>query len=265
MIRFRRLAFVGLVAATGPFAMVACSSSDSPSTPPTDAGKTDSGSKTPSTKTSSAPTGKATTKPPAKPTASATAPKSEPPATPPKSPDLASGDLLTESGFEIDASCAKAGLTDNKGYCLDGGDYLIGCVGGKLLGIDCGALNSGSQAVSCEDDPKAGCYAIDLSPVVSDVTDDAAGYGAAIDQACLSSQEGKGFCLDTYAVVCSPSPRPRRAWRRGSTRRPSPRRSARPCVRCAIGDASSRAPCCRPGSSPTGNRSRAASTGSTPC
>lgn len=34
MIRFRRLAFVGLVAATGPFAMVACSSSDSPSTPP---------------------------------------------------------------------------------------------------------------------------------------------------------------------------------------------------------------------------------------
>lgn len=201
MIRIQRLALIGLVAA-GPFAAIACSSSSSNNSP-TDAGKTDSGSKTPTTKTSSAPTAKPTTKPPAKPTASATAPKSDPPATPPKTPDLASGDLLTESGFEIDASCAKAGLTDNKGYCLDGGDYLIGCVGGKLLGIDCGALNSASQVVSCEDDPKAGCYAVDLAPVVSDVSDDAAGYGVAVGASCISAQEGKGFCLDTYAVVCS--------------------------------------------------------------
>jgi len=205
MIQIRRSikALAGVSCAS--FVVFACSSSDSPAATP-DSGKTDAGAdgaKTPAKKTASAPTAKPPAKAPPKPTASATAPKSDPPTTPPKSPDLDNTTLLTESGFEIDASCAKAGLTDGKGYCLPSTDYLVGCVGGKLLGFDCGALNSSTMAVACEDDPKAGCYGVDLSPVASDISDDAAAYGISIDSACKTEQEGKGFCLDSFAVVCT--------------------------------------------------------------
>lgn len=201
----RTLLSVSVVAVVAPAAMAACSSSEGGQAGPTDAGKAESapadGGKTPSTKTSSTPSSQPSTKPAPKPSTSATAPKSEPPPSPPKSSDLESSELLRESGYDWEAPCAKAGLSEGKGYCLE--NSLIGCVGGKLLGIDCDMLGGSSLLTMCDDSTgKAGCYGVDLAPVLPDVTNDAKAYGLT-SASCKESQEGRGFCWDTFVVVCT--------------------------------------------------------------
>jgi hypothetical protein len=186
---------------------MACSSKESSSTPAT---KTDSGvdigggTKTPASKTTTTPTTSATTKPTSKPTTTTTAPPTTPPEMPPSTPDLVDPTQLdAEEAFTLEVSCAKAGLTEGKGYCLEGGSYLLGCVGGKLKGLDCAIYDTADFAADCFDAPKAGCFGVTLSPVASDVLDDAPAFGSDSGDTCPAVQEGRGFCSDAFVTMCA--------------------------------------------------------------
>ncbi len=155
--------------------------------------------KTPTKTTTGAASAKPTAKPAAKPKAPSTAPPSKPPAAPPKTDPLADSSAFAD-GNEV-GDCTDFGLTDGQGYCLAGSDYVIGCVGTKVKALDCGSYDDANTLTSCLDDTSAGCYALTLSAVDPDITDDTSSGEAVGSCRSPTTQEGRGLCSTDAADV----------------------------------------------------------------